>query len=439
MNTRFYRLSLVFFCISLGSWAGNPHEWSLTDCLEYAKEHNLEIRQKKIQILDAKVDLKQSKQALLPSLSASSSVNLSNGKSEQSDGSYSNHASLSNQYGLQAGISLFDGLSNYHQIRLSEVNQALAEISVAETVLQQNILITEAYYEVLYANETLLSSKTTAETSQKQVDYSAKLLNAGSITRSDYNQVLAQQSSDAYAVVVAENNLSLKLLTLKQLLELSNQDDFSVQIPDITLNDLAAPVPNKSDVIQTVLTAAPEVVSEKLSVEAAQIRVSKAKSSYYPSLSASAGISTGYNSFESSTYNKQLNQNMGQQIGLSLSIPLFNKGTTQAAVKKAKLSLQTTQIQEQSTKKQLEKTIESLYLDIQNAQSNYKAAETQLQSAEESHRLIEAQFALGMKNTVELLAAKALLSSATQSFLQAKYSIVLSKSLLNIYQNSIAL
>lgn len=93
------------------------------------------------------------------------------------------------------------------------------------------------------------------------MDYSAKLLNAGSITRSDYNQVLAQQSSDAYAVVVAENNLSLKLLTLKQLLELSNQDDFSVQIPDITLNDLAAPVPNKSDVIQTVLTAAPEVVS----------------------------------------------------------------------------------------------------------------------------------------------------------------------------------
>ncbi|MDP4277568.1 MAG: TolC family protein, partial [Bacteroidota bacterium] len=156
---------------------------------------------------------------------------------------------------------------------------------------------------------------------------------------------------------------------------------------------------------------------------------------YLPSLSLSAGIQTGHYGSSSSSYINQLNNNLGQSLGLSLSIPIYNRGATKASVQKAKLDVESAKLEYTSAQKELLKTVESVYQDAVSAQSNFFAAKEKLASAEESYKLVDGQFKLGMKNTVELLTAKDTYLEAEKTVIQAKYGAVLSQKLLDFYQN----
>jgi len=413
-----------------------PEVWNLKTCLEYARKNNIQIQKAKISTQESIIDLQQSKEALLPNLNAGSSLGLSYGKAQDdATKDFVNTASLTSNYSLSAGMTLFDGLSSYKTIKQNKLQTKVSEFTAKETENSIIISITQAYLQLLYAKDNLEMAKETAETSKAQLAMSENLLKAEHIARADYSQVKAQYSSDLYNVVTAQNTLETQRLTLKQLLELDIMDNFEINMPTISDDDVLKPLPSKTDVYQTALIVMPEVQSSSLSVDVANLSIEKAKASYLPSLSFSAGLETGNNANSTGTYLDQLSDNIGQSVGLSLSIPIYSRGSTKASVQKAKLSLESAKLDYTNTQKDLLKTIESLYQDAVSAQSNYVAAKEQLVAAEESFRLTEEQYSLGMKNTVELLTEKDSYLQAQQSLLQAKYGAVLSQKLLNFYQN----
>lgn len=412
-----------------------PLVWNLKTCIEYARENNIQVKKARINVQESNVNLKQSKEALLPNVSAGSNLNLSNGKVENVDGEYLNNTSLSSNYSISANMTLFDGLSNYNTIKQNKLQTKVSEFDAQETENSIVIAITEAYLELLYANENLQMSQRTAETSKAQIALSENLLKAGSIAKVDLSQVKAQYSSDLYSVVTAQNNLETRKLTLKQLLELDMNDNFEISILEISDNDVMKLLPSKSEVYQTALSVMPEIQSSNLSVDVANLSLEKAKASYLPSLSLSALIKTGQNAQSTNSFGSQLSGNLGQSVGLNLSIPIYSRGSVKASVQKAKLGIESAKLDYTNAQKDLLKTIESLYLDAVSAQSKYQAALEQLASAEESYRFTEEQFRLGMKNTVELLTEKDNYLEAEQSLLQAKYGAVLSQKLLYFYQN----
>lgn len=414
-----------------------PKNWDLKTCIAYAKENNIQVQKSKISTESSTLTLKQSKEALYPSLSAGSSLSFSNGKYKaDSLGNYKNNASLGSNYSLSAGMTLFNGMRNYNAIKQ---NQLLVQSSALNSKIIENditVSITEAYLNILYANENLITAKRTVETSKAQVDLSKNLLDAESITKADFSQVQSQYANDRYTQVSAENNLETCKLTLKQLLELDMLDEFEVVIPEIREAEVLKLLPAKADVYQIALYSRPEIKNNELSVQIADIDLKNAKSSYYPTLSLSGGLSTSHDVDVAESLGAQLNHNFRQSLGLSLSVPIYSNGSTRTNILKSKLSIRSSKLDLTSAKKTLLKTVESLYLDAVASQSKYLAAKEQLSSAKESYSLTRDQFELGMKNTVELLTAQANYLSAEQTLTQAKYAAVLSQKLLLFYQNT---
>ena len=159
-----------------------------------------------------------------------------------------------------------------------------------------------------------------------------------------------------------------------------------------------------------------------------------ARAGYIPSLNLSAGIGTTNTNGNDFTFGEQIKQNWNNSVGLSISIPIFNNRQTKSAVQKARLQKMSSELDLLDTQKTLYKTIESLWLDANSAQQQYAAATEKLKSVQASYDLVQAQFNVGMKNTVELLTEKNNLLAAQQEMLQAKYMAVLSIQLLRFYQ-----
>lgn len=401
-----------------------PEKWDLKTCIAYAKENNIQVQQAKITTQTSSLTLQQSKESLYPNLSAGSSI------------SYSNNTSLGSSYTLSAGMTLFNGMKNYNTIRQNRLQVEASDLNKKIIENQITVSITEAYLEMLYAHENLITSKRTVETSKAQVDLSKNLLDAESITKADFSQVQSQYASDLYTQVSAENTFETCKLSLKQLLELDISDAFEVVIPNIKEEDVLRLMPAKSEIFQTALNARPEIQNNELSIQRANYDLKNAKSDYYPTVSLNGSLSTNHNVDVTESFGAQLNNNFKQTIGLNLSIPIYSNGSTKTNVEKTKYQIQSAKLDLSSAKKTLLKTIESLYLDAIASQSKYLAAKEQLASTKESYTLIRDQFESGMKNTVELLTAQSKYLSAEQTLTQAKYAAVLSQKLLLFYQNN---
>ena len=178
----------------------------------------------------------------------------------------------------------------------------------------------------------------------------------------------------------------------------------------------------------------PEIARGKLSIEAAELEIREAKSGFLPSLSLTAGIGTGHmsgSSFESGT---QIWNRFNENVGLTLSIPIFSNRKNRTAVNKARLAAENSRLTWLDLKKTLLEEVEGAYLDAVSAQSQYVAAAEKERYAQQSYELTSEQFAVGMKNTVEVITAQNELTAARQEVLQAKYMALLNIELLNIYQ-----
>jgi outer membrane protein len=408
--------------------------WNLSYCIEYARTHNLNVQQSRLAVKESQYTLQQSKEALLPSVSLSSNLGLSSGKVENVNGDYLTNTSLSNSYSLGDSLTLFDGLSNYYAIKQSKLQTQEASLNAQTAENDIVVSLINAYLEWLYARENLEIYQQTAATSKANVELSQRLLQAGSITKSDFSQVKAQYSTDLYNVVTAQNTLESRKLALKQLLELPLDEPFELVVPDLQEETILTPLPALKEVYTQALNTLPEIQRSQLALNIATLNLGKTKSTYYPRLSLSAGINSGYNNKASDAFRTQLSNNLGQSVGLSLSIPLYDRGSTRTAVQKAKLQIESAKLDYTAAEKDLLTTIESIYQDAVAAQSKFLAAKEQLAAAAESYRLTDEQYRLGMKNTVEWLQEKDNYLEAQKSVSQAKYGAILSQKLLTFYQ-----
>lgn len=403
--------------------------WTLRECLNYALEHNIQVKKSKINSLSGGEDTKNAKAKLFPSLSASVSQNFVNYPS--SDVATNN--SYTGNYGVNANWTLFDGNRRGNTIKQQELYDEVNTLSVEQSENDIQISLIQAYMQVLYAYESVRINENTVEVSKAQRDRSEELFKAGSISKVDLAQMESQYSTDKYQLVVAQTNLDNYKLQLKQLLELDIMEEMLLDIPELTSNDVMIPLPEKEIVYTTSLAVMPEVKSSELGIDIADLEIKKARAGYYPTLSLNAGIGTGHIS-NSYSFSNQIWDRFNESIGLTVSIPIYSNRDNKTAVNKAKYSLTTSQLELLNTQKALLRTVEGVYLDATSSQNEYLSAVERVKYIEESFKLTEEQFFLGMKNTLELLTEKNNLLNAQQQELQSKYMAIMSIQLLNIYQ-----
>lgn len=419
-----------------------PAQWNLQACIDYALQQNITIRKNRLNAKSAEVDVKTARAALFPSLTASVSQRIVNRPNSQTntiiDGdnitSSQSKTSYNGSYGIDANWTLYNGSKRLNTLKQQRMNNRITELGVAESENTIEESITQIYVQILYAAEAVKVNEATLDVSWAECERARALLAAGSIARSDLAQLEAQVSTDKYQLVTAQATLQDYKLQLKQLLELDGEKEMTLYIPTLGDENVLSPLPSKTDVYRSALTLRPEIEAGRLNVKASELDIDIARSGYIPTISLSAGIGSTNTNGNDFTFGEQIKQNWNNSLGVTVSVPIFNNRQTKSAVQKAKIQKQNSELDLLDNQKNLYKTIEGLWLDANSAQQRYVAAIEKLRSTQTSYDLIQEQFNLGMKNTVELLTEKNNLLNAQQETLQAKYMAILNTQLLKFYQ-----
>ena len=409
-----------------------PAQWNLQACIDYALQQNITIRKNRLNAESAEVDVKTAKAALFPSLTASVSQRIVNRPNSQTNTIIDGDNITSSQ--SKTNWTLYNGSKRLNTLKQQRMNNRIAELSVAESENTIEESITQIYVQILYAAEAVKVNEATLDVSRAECERARALLAAGSIARSDLAQLEAQVSTDKYQLVTAQATLQDYKLQLKQLLELDGEKEMTLYIPTLGDENVLSPLPSKTDVYRSALTLRPEIEAGRLNVKASELNINIARSGYIPTISLSAGIGSTNTNGNDFTFGEQIKQNWNNSLGVTVSVPIFNNRQTKSAVQKAKIQKQNSELDLLDNQKNLYKTIEGLWLDANSAQQRYVAAIEKLRSTQTSYDLIQEQFNLGMKNTVELLTEKNNLLNAQQETLQAKYMAILNTQLLKFYQ-----
>lgn len=422
-------------CVALLGWqfaaAQNSLKvWTLGECLDYALENNIQLRQSRNDYLSGIEDTEEAKAALFPSLTASVTQGFTNYPSSNA----TDRNSYTGTYGLNAGMTLYEGGKLRTAVKRQQVQNRIDALSVEESANDIRIAIVQAYMQCLYAAEAVTVNRSTADASKAQRDRAEAMWQAGSISKVDFAQLESQYVSDEYQVVAASASLDNYKLQLKQLLELDITEEMNLAAPAIQESEVLSALPAKAEIYATALDAMPEIKRGELAVESAELGIRQARAGFFPSVSLSAGIGTGHMSGGSFESGSQVWNRFNENVGLSVSIPIFSNRKNRTAVNKARIAVSNSLLERQSLEKELLREVESAYLDAVSAQSQYTAAREKQRYAQQSYDLTDEQFRVGMKNTVELITAQNELTAARQEVLQAKYMALLNIELLDIYQ-----
>lgn len=424
-------------CLICCSAAGQD-VWSLDRCIEYAKQHNLQVRQSELSVRQAQNNVTQSKLDFLPSLSAGISHNMSWGRSVnlQTLEIIRHKLSSNTSASLSSSVTIFDGLSNVYSLKSSQTALDISRLQVEQLYNEITIQLTQAYLQLLLAMAIEESAQESYKSVEQQVDRTAKMVDAGSQAYSTLLEVKSQLAAEKSQVVEAQNNVRSNKLTLLQLLDLNSTpiDNFEVETPKFDFDGqtyLALP-----DGIQGIYSKAlelPQIKIQELNVQKSEYDYKTAVGRYFPSLSVQAGYGTYYTHGQEGAFFRQFNDNRNPTLGFTLSIPIFSSLTTRMNAKNQKLNWENQKLELQVKRQNLYKEIQSAYNEAYSAYQNMIAAKENLLSIQESFTYTENKFNVGMVNATDYNIARTNLFKATSSYYQAMYQYIFELKILDFY------
>lgn len=410
--------------------------WSLRQCITYALEHNISIKQQENTVESNRISLNTSKNSRLPGLQASASQSMNFGRGLTADNTYANRNTMSTGFDLGTSVSLYTGGQMTHDIRQKEINLQAALVDLNRAKDDISMQIASTYLEVLYQKDMLAVAKNQLELAKLQESRLQSLLQTGKIAETEVVEAHATVASDELQVTQAENQVQLALLNLSQLLELQTPEGLDVETPVIAqAQDVILPLP---DVIYAEANGIkPQVQAQVLRLKSAEESIEIAKAGKLPRVSLSGGLGTNYyhtSGFPSNKFASQLKDNLSKYIGLSVSVPIFNKYATRNQIKTAKLQYQTQQLQLEETRKGLYKEIQQAYYNALAAQKQCVSSEAAEKASQSAFELVSKKYENGKATNTEFQESKTRLLKAEADYLQAKYTFLFRTKILEFYR-----
>ena len=443
MNRLITLAAATAMTFTLTAYGQEAEKWTLSRCVEYALQNNITLKKQTITKLSAQEDVQQSKAALLPSLDFSTTQNVTYRPwPESGQGTVTNgyvHSSVdkvyyNGSYSVGANWTVWDGKVKQNTLKLNKLTARQAELDSAVTANSIQEQIAQLYVQILYSAEAIEVNKQSLATSRKNAERGEEMLKVGKMSKADLSQLTAQVAKDEYNVVEAESNLKKYKLQLKQLLEITDDQNFDVAIPTTTDQQALAEIPALNDVYAAALASRPEIEGSKLGIASADVSKDIARAGRMPQVGLMASVGTNTTSMSSDAWGKQLKTNFDAGIGVTVSVPIFDNRKTKTAVRKAQLQRETSMLELKDKQKQLYSTIEGYWIDAITNQNKFRSAKTSVESEQQSYDLLSEQFRLGLKNIVELMTGKTNLLTAQQNELQSKYLAILNQQMLRFYK-----
>ena len=427
---------IYIICVLFSSTASAQEEWSLSQCINYAIEHNISIKQEEINVKNQEVALSTSQNSRLPNLQASASENLGFGRGLTIDNTYANRNTQSTSFSLGTDVPVFTGGQISNQIKQNKLNLQAAICNLDRAKENVSIQVTSCYLEAIYQKDLIAVAERQCELSQAQARRIEILFQNGKVSETELAEARSHVAADELALTQQKNSAMLAQLNLTQLLELPTPEEVNIQQPE--QNDPAAVMLPAPDLIYSeALGIKPQIQAGKLSVQSAEKGVKIAQAGYYPTIHFSGGMGSNYyktSGFEAASFGKQMEDNFNQYLGLSLSIPIFNRFATRNAVRQARLQVTNQQLQLEETQKTLYKEIQQAYYTALAAQKQCQSSDAALAASQTAFNLMQKKYENGKATATEYQESKINLQKAEATALQARYTFFFRHKILNFYR-----
>ena len=421
-------LLAVFQTIAQSQNASVPQTLSLEECIRYAEEHNYSLQSAGLNVNSSEISLKQAKENIAPSVSASVSQGLGTNHYQKSVGWNGN-------YGVSAGMTLFKGLSNYNSIQQSKLQVEQSQLQLEQNKNSIKISLIQAFLNIMMNEDMLEYQQKVLTSSQEQMEQGEQLFRVGKILESEYKMLQAQYTSDLYNIENTKINIQNNYLTLKNLLAIDPAVEIQIVRPDSATLFKSLEIPTLQELMTRAKSYLPELKIKENAITDAQYDIKIQKSNFYPSLSLSAGISTGYNNSnlaDNLGWGTQLWHGLGENIGLNLSIPIYQRSQVRHNVQQAQLRAQQAELSQKETEYQIGRELQQYYLDVLSAQNNYLVAEAQKDAYEANYTAYSFKFKYGSVTAVDLIQQQTNYLNQLNKYMQTKYSFVLQRKILDV-------
>ena len=426
----------ILAMLSLAFMAKAQQPWTLRQCIDYAVANNISIQQHELSRQQRELDVNIAKYSRLPDLNASASENLSFGRGLTADNTYTNTNTQSTSLSLSTTVPVFTGFRLPKSLKLSKLILEAANADLEKVKSDVSMQVAQLYVQILYNMELCDVANRQVEIDSMQVFRVEQLLNNGKASGMELAQQQATLSQSKLTATQADNDRRLSLLSLAQLLELPAAQDFEVQRIPLTAFEVEV-LPSPDAIFSDALTCKPEIRAEQLRLEGAEKNIGIARSAYFPTVYLQAGLGSNYyktNGFAADGFMKQLKNNFGQFIGLSVNISIFNRFETRNNVRSAKLSYTQQQLQLEQTKKNLYKEIQQAYFNGVASQAKYESSRQAVNSQQAAFQLMTAMYENGKANITEFNETKNNLMRAESDFARAKYEYLYQRAVLDFYR-----
>lgn len=424
------------------SFSGQAQKkWSLKECVDHALKNNITIKQNALTLESLKEDVVAAKGSFLPNLNASSGANMNFGSTIDpvSNGRISS-TNFSSSYSLRSGITVFNGfrlLNSYKNAQLG-VEKSKLELSKIKDDVSLNVV--NSYLNILFAKENLAVAKVQAEISKKQIEVAQNQVDAGSKPKGELLNSKSTYANDLQNVITLENTLNLALLQLAQLLQV-DPNGFDVSDIDVGAPSASLMYNNADYVYNEAVKNRAEILSAKIGVKQADVNIDIAKSGFLPSVTASASAGTNYSHrytiFQGQRGNdyffKQLNDNFGYGLGLSINIPIFNRYQNKVNVNKSIINKEQSELVLENAKLNLQQIIQRAFLDAKAALKSYEAAKTSLEAQQEAFKNAQERYNFGAMTVFEFDQVRNRFVNAESTLIRSKFDYVFKSKVLQFY------
>jgi outer membrane protein len=414
-------------------------QWTLPECINYAIEHNISLKQRENTRRQNEVSLNTAKNSRLPDLNAGVSESLGFGRSLGMDNTYSKNNTSNTSFQISTSVPILTGNRIENTIKLNQLN---LEASTADLEKARNDIrtqIAQQYIQIVYDTEILAVAKRQIGIDSLQLYRLQEMERNGKATLTEVLQQQSTMEQSRLTATQAENTYRLDLLALTQLLELPSPEGFSIVIPTLPSNSASLINVNPEIIYQEAITVKPEVQAEELRLKASDANILIAKSAKYPTLSFNAGLGTNYyktlnGNYKQDSFSSQIKNNFSQSLGLQLNVPIFNRYATRNSIKSASIDKENQQLALDNVKKSLYKEIQQVYYNTIAAEAKYKSSLQAKVTSDDAFNLTQSKYENGKATITEFNESKNNLMKAESDLVQARYQLIYQKALIDFYR-----
>ncbi len=431
------RLLITIYAIAAVLQLSASEPWSVERCMQYAADHSHTVRQQQFALEDSRAAKTQAIGAFLPSVYGAVNGQMNFGRAiDPSTNTYTDVSTFNNGYGLEASLTVFDGLQRYNNLRLAKANEAMGRSGVRAEKDDVALKVYKAYMDLVYCEGAVSQTVKKRDESRELLRQTSVMAEVGQKSDADVAQMRATLAADEYELAHMQSQTTKAMLALKQLMGFPVDSALAVIQP--SFDDEILTAEDASQISAFAATDNPRILKAQQNVEAARYSLRAARGALLPTISLSGGVSTSFfrnmDKGGHASFSSQFRNNAGEYVGLSLSIPLFDRLATYSTIRRRKTALVQAQENLAYEQSELRRIIVEAASDVENSTKEVEKMQEQVEADSIASRLTTRKYEEGLASSIDVKTAAVTLLQSRVRLLQSQLTMAYNKKLLAYYK-----